>query len=336
MSRRRRIHPAHVMAALLLCACASPPPKIPEVVPAHAPRAAPVASAFASAAAAPATIPSKGPPPLLDVAPLEAVSVAKRFPDLNAEDSRAWGTLRGEIIDKAIDRAGADMFMTYVANGRKLHGGGNFHLTDSGHYGLYPDPTVSTGVLDKHKATTVLGYVEGATYFLSLTFPEDEEGGIPIADRTPVLIWEITRDERGKTWVELVTFGGEAASFEVEPNGPTFEQGVPPSTGWPPAITNPAFGRHAFAVGVRTEAVSLDGVDRAFLKCAERAAVRPKKLLSDREFAKTISVAVRDACKKQITAWEEAMQANMDAHVKAGEARVQRAKARLKALGISH
>jgi hypothetical protein len=336
MSRGRRFHPAHVMAALLFCACASAPRKTPEVVPAHALGAAPVASVSSSAAAAPATIPSKAPPPLLDVAPLEAVSVAKRFPDLDAEDSRAWGTLRGEIIDKAIDRAAADMFMTYVANGRKLYGGGNFHLTDSGHFGLYPDPTVSTGVLDKHKATTVLGYSDGATYLLSVTFPEDEEGGTPIADRTPILIWEVTRDERGKTSVEFVTFGGEAVSFEVEPDGPTFETGVPPSTGWPPAITNAAFGRHAFAVGVRTEAVSLDSVDRAFLNCAEHAAIRPKKLLSDQEFAKTISVAVRNACKKQITAWEKAMQGNMDAHVKAGEARVQRAKTRLKVLGISH
>lgn len=239
--------------------------------------------------------------------------------------------VRLELVAEAIERADADMFVSYRANGGEDFPISTYELSDAGHFGTYVDPDVSGGVLKKYGGVTYLGYAEGATYLLSFNVEPR-----PLPDRSPGLVWDIEVAD-GAAGVRFVSLDGESYGITLDGEALSLDPRPGPSARWPAPVPGPGFGRISFATGRRMEATPLEPVDKAFLKCAEQAWARAQKRMTPEQIAahpEAHAREIRRACGRQISAWERAFSENIDASVKARTALFEKAKTRMTSLGI--
>jgi hypothetical protein len=322
MNNRTRI--IHCCAFLLpaLASCGSPPKEAPKKAPQvvsipQEPEPAPPTSA---SAVAPTTMSLK-----TRSKRLTAISVKTRLPDL-AEKHAKWHRdslfeVRFKLIAEAVERADADMFVSYVAGSEELFPLGLIRLTDDGHFGGYPDGDVSSGALDKYAMTTHFGYAPSSTSYLLSPYFEAK----PLPDRSPGLVWKV--EDQGVLFVSL---DGESYAVDVE----SLRPGVGATSSWPKPVPNPAFGRLALPYR-REESTPLGPVDDAFAKCADQAWVKAQQAMTPKQREAPLTPrgsVVRKACAKEIAAWDVAFAANIDASVKRRTALYEKAKARVDSL----
>lgn len=280
------------------------------------------------------TIPVK-PSPGPAIERIESICVCRRLPDLVKKHAEMMGAaahaVRLELVDEAIARADADMFVSYRANGGQAFPMATYELSDAGHFGTYPDPDVSRGGLKKYGGATYLGYAEVATYFLSVNVDPK-----PLPDRSPGLVWDI-EFSHGTASVMFVSLDGESYGIGLDREALPLDPRVGPSARWPAPVPGPGFGRIAFSTGRRVETTPLEPADKAFLKCAEQAWARARKRMTQEQIdadPEAQAREIRGACGRQIAAWERTFSENIDASVKARTALFEKAKARVASLGL--
>ena len=275
-------------------------------------------------------------PPELLMEVLESISVRRLLPDLASRTQPVYGAIPLAQIAEAIERAHADMFVSYVANGAATLPTDAFTLVDDGHFPPYPgaeSSEVSAGELDKYGASTRLGYSPGSSDYVLSVGVELE----PLRDRSPGLVWAAEKSVLGTPNVTFVAVDGETYSIDLKAGGPSIERRVPPVRKWPP-IANPVFGRIAFATTRRDRPSPLAPLDDAFAKCAEQAWSRAKQAMSPEQKEADPAPApsvIRAACTKHIAAWERTFAKNLDANIAARAALVDKAKVRITSLGIA-
>lgn len=260
---------------------------------------------------------------------LAAISVDKRLPDVLERDAQARAdftfgrSIDAALVGDAIERADADMFVHYVANGRQSVP--VEELSDGGLYGTYAEPDISTGRLEKYGMSTLLGYAGEASHFLGFIVEPK-----PLPDSTPGLVWDVDVRKDGTATATLLTLTGELYAVDLEPRGATLEPGAGPPSGWPPPIPV-AFGRWTFLTGRRAQLVSLEAADKAFLKCADRAwaRARPKLPADAQEADQSRAKVIKKSCEKEVAAVETAMADNVEGHLEARTFLVDRARAKL-------
>ncbi len=313
------------MRTLVLLVCVAGVCACDPSVPRHAPRVVSVPPPVAAPSPAP---PSEEPiPPELFIKRITAVSVRERLPELvKKHEATNRYAISLAIIEEAIERASADMFVRYVAGAGEVELTSSFTILDDGHFPSHSTPDVSEGGLTRYGASTRFAYAPPDTPYLLAVAVHDQ----PLPDATPGLVWSVGA-HANKLSVELITLDGEHLSVSFDPEKPAVSLTVPPPDRWPPPVPAPAFGRSAFTHGTRTRVVSLDAHDDAFVGCVAMATANATAALPEEEreiHHPPDGALVRANCKAEVLAWEKAMAANIEASIAERKALYDKAKAR--------
>ena len=254
---------------------------------------------------------------------LAAISVVERLPDVLARADRGPGAPMTPTITLVIEHATPDMFV--MTTGAFTPREPTYHLYDDPVYPSHRAPDVSAGGLAPYGATTAFSYAPSNTSFL-LSVRIDHK---PVPARTPGLVWS-TEVQLDVPTVGFVTLDGMEHEIRLEPNGPSLVPAAGRVGEWAAPVSDPAFGRASFSVGLREKVASLDAVDTAFETCAGQAWKGVQQAMAPAKASESMLSGshVKDACKKEIAAWEATMAKNFDADIKRRTALYDLSKAR--------
>jgi len=316
-------------APLAAASCAAPsadapsavvPPRVVEPVPAHT-SAAP---AFASTGSGPSTDASAS-----LAKQLAAIRVPARLPDVAAKVEVE--VISPATVEAVVTRAEADMFVTYVANEARTLPDFDVRLVDNGHFPPYPDSDIQPGPLAAYQGWTAVAYAPGASDFI-LTVQVHLDA---LRDRTPGLIWSVDSTAKHPT-VTFLSLDGEIYSFSLGPGSASVAPGVDPPASWPKPV-NQLFGRTALG-GRRTQVAALDREDRAIEACAKRVSARIRRGMTPEQleaYPWPPMPLIRSGCSAELAAWERTFVENVEADVARRTALLDKARARVVALGIA-